>query len=266
MASMISNDLLDITLTETAAGHGWSRGGNMRQEFLEDSLAMDTDLETNDEAKWGDCMTGIKLIDKYANYYYRQMRVDGYNVDREQVVSELSFVYAKALDRKNKGLFKAQHSGNDATASFKTYCARGFVNQINTLKRQLIEERDIKRVTLTFHDGLIWDPNGVMHDDAVIGKELEGEILGLFSGLRQAIAGELINPSQAIVDAIKRYNEACRIPENLLKGRTSGGLTKAIAEVYDISERKARYEIKIVKNSIKKLLTEMVQYNEFVLS
>ena len=227
----------------------------MRLKIPEEQAAMDSQSENANGSGKGDHMTGIKLIDKYTNYYYRQMKNDGWNVEHGVIMSELGLVYAKALDRKSNGGFKDQGDGNEATASFETYCARGFENQICTLKRQLIEEREIAKVTVRFDDEVMWDEDGVMADDAYMAKESEAKILGLFSGLRQAIAGELICPSQAIVERIKHYNDACRIPENLLKHRTPGSLPKAIAEVYDITERKAYYEIDKIKKSIKKLLT-----------
>ena len=215
----------------------------------------DWGAETSDGR--GERMTGIEVIDKYTNYYFRQMRLCGYSVQRDQIASELGFVYAKALDRKNRGLFKDQGADNAATASFDTYCAKGFANQICTFKKQLIEQSIEARNMVAFNDGCIWDEDGVMADDAMIGKEIQGEILTLFDGLRQAIAGELICPSQAVVDAIKRHRDVCRIPKNLLKGRSTGSLPKAIAQVYNIAERKARYEIGQVKNIIRNELINL---------
>ena len=200
-------------------------------------------------------MVGIELVDKYTNFYYRQMRDDGYSVDREEIASELGLVYAKALQRVKKGAFKGQGEDNFATATFKTYCIRGFSNQICSLKRRIIERAAETSMQVKFNENHIYDERGLMADDACIGEEAKVRMLRLFDGMRQAIAGELIEPSEAVLGAIRRFESECCLPDNLRKGRTAGSLPKAIAEIYGVSEWKARYEIKKIKETIKKALT-----------
>ncbi len=41
----------------------------------------------------------MELIGKYSNFYYRELRCVGFNVSHDEVLSELGFVYANALNR-----------------------------------------------------------------------------------------------------------------------------------------------------------------------
>ena len=206
------------------------------------------------------CRTGINLIDKYTTYFFKILRLDGFGVTMDEVASELSLAYAKTLDRMNNGQVKFKGSDNEnAPAKFETYVIRAFRNQICDFRKGLIEDSNEQKMRVDIDVDLLVDADGCFNNAEclMVADEFKTALLDALDGLSKTIAKEMFEPSEAIMALMAANNEAlCNaVPENLLKGKSTGSLAKAVAEVYELTERQVRYQMKKIKLMAKKVLT-----------
>ena len=198
--------------------------------------------------------TGIAIIDKYVNFYFRSLRLDGWNVAREDIASELSFAYAKALDAKSSGQFS-----QGGTAKFETYVVCAFKNQISDYVKSLGDQCAEVAQRVDFDVECLIDEDGCFKTQEMIlvAKEAKALLLNGLNDRDLLIAKEMIEPSEAIVAIMNENNKArCKvIPENLTRGKGTGSLAKAIARQHGLTERQVRYGMEKIKNKAKKVLT-----------
>ena len=195
--------------------------------------------------------TGIKILDRFTNHYYKLLKSEGFNVEWDDIQGELAVIYTKALNT-----YRPKIEGdNKMKAEFDTFTSRAFKNAMINFRAKMAKEEFFNRHRVDIDPDTLPDDSDTFPSGEWMRMyfEIKRKWLGMFEGETLLIAKELFDPSEKVLKVLRA---------NLAKfsGRGRGhiklnglsGLPTAIALVYDLDVNVVRNYIKIIQKKMKK--------------
>jgi len=179
--------------------------------------------------------TGITVIDKYAAFHGKRMRLMGFEIEPQEVTSELSLVYTKALTTYNPN--------NQTGAEFETYVIRAFELRVRRMIKGMIAN-SAACVSIEQVEGILFDNMGDDIDSSIVSKQLKSAVFrAIGKGVRLVIFKEMVDPSSKVCDmvfALKPHKRHVRNP-----------IIRAISLVYGLKYNTVKDHVYHIRNIAK---------------